>query len=98
MKQIKTNANTNGVVLGSGILHFGDFDIKVNGAECTVEHSWDSAAEATFTTHNFEIIQREEKEKVEKEKRDGLCSIEVVFDSGGKIYMNILSIAMPTGA
>ena len=86
MKQIKTNANTNGMVLGSGILHFGDFDVKVNGAECTVEHSWDSAAEATFTTHNFEIIQREEKEKVEKEKRDELCSIEVVFDSGGKTY------------
>jgi hypothetical protein len=54
--------------------------------ECTVEHSWDSAAEATFTTHNFEIIQREEKEEVEKEKTDELCSIEVVFDSGGKIY------------
>jgi hypothetical protein len=86
MKQIKTNANTNGVVLGSGTLHFGDFDIKVNGVECTVEHSWDSAAEATFTTHNFEIIQREEKEEVEKEKTDELCSIEVVFDSGGKIY------------
>lgn len=86
MKQIKTNANTNGVVLGSGTLHFGDFDIKVDGVECTVEHSWDSAAEATFTTHNFEIIQREEKEEVEKEKTDGLCSIEVVFDSGGKIY------------
>lgn len=86
MKQIKINANTNGVVLGNGILHFGDFDIKVNGVECTVEHSWDSAAEATFTTHNFEIIQREEKEEVEKEKTDGLCSIEVVFDSGGKIY------------
>lgn len=86
MKQIKTNANTNGVVLGSGTLHFGDFDIKVNGVECTVEHSWDSAAEATFTTHNFEIIQREEKEEVEKEKNTELCSIEVVFDSGGKIY------------
>lgn len=86
MKQIKTNANTNGVVLGNGTLHFGDFDIKVNGVECTVEHSWDSAAEATFTTHSFEIIQREEKEEVEKEKTDELCSIEVVFDSGGKIY------------
>ena len=71
-------------LLGSGTLHFGDFDIKVNGVECTVEHSWDSAAEATFTTHNFEIIQREEKEEVEKRK--DLCSIEVVFDSGGKTY------------
>lgn len=86
MKQIKTNANINGVVLGNGTLHFGDFDIKVNGVEYAIEHSWNSAAEATFTTHNFEIIQREEKEELEKEKRDDLCSIEVVFDSGGKIY------------
>jgi hypothetical protein len=44
------------------------------------------ASEAAFTTNNFEIIQREEKEEVEKEKSTELCSIEVVFDSGGKIY------------
>lgn len=88
MKQIKTktNANTNGVVLGNGTLHFGDFDIKVNGVECAIEHSWNSAAEATFTTHNFEIIQREEKEEVTEKSKNDLCSIEVVFDSGGKIY------------
>lgn len=69
MKQIKTNAISNGMVLGSGTLHFGDFDIKVNGVECTVEHSWDSAAEATFTTHNFEIIQRGERRSGKRKKR-----------------------------
>jgi hypothetical protein len=74
-------------VLGSGTLHFGDFDIEVKGVEFeTVTHCIGEASEATFTTHNFEIIQREEKEEVEKEKRDELCSVEVVFDSSGKIY------------
>lgn len=76
-----------GPILGSGTLHFGDFDVEVKGVEFeTVTHCIGEASEATFTTHNFEIIQREEKEEVEKEKNTELCSIEVVFDSGGKIY------------
>ena len=77
----------NGPILGSGTLHFGDFDVEVKDAKLeTVTHCIGEASEATFTTHNFEIIQREEKEEVEEEKRDDLYSIEVVFDSGGKIY------------
>ena len=77
----------NGPILGSGTLHFGGFDVEVKDVKLeTVTHGIGEVSEATFTTHNFEIIQREEKEKVEKEKRDGLCSIEVVFDSGVKIY------------
>lgn len=76
----------NGPILGSGTLHFGDFDVEVKDAKLeTVTHCIGEASEATFTTHNFEIIQREEKEEVEEEKRDDLCSIEVVFDSGRKI-------------
>ena len=74
-------------ILGSGTLHFGDFDIEVKGVEFeTVTHCIGEASEATFTTHNFKIMQREEREEVEKEKRDELYSIEVVFDSGGRIY------------
>lgn len=77
----------NGPILGSGTLHFGDFDVEVKDVELeTTAWSIGEASEATFTTHSFEIIQREEKEEVEKEKTDGLCSIEVVFDSGGKVY------------
>lgn len=74
-------------VLGSGTLHFGDFDIEVKDVKFeTMTWSIGEASEAAFTTHNFEVIQRKEREEVEKEKRDELCSIEVVFDSGGRIY------------
>lgn len=74
-------------ILGSGTLHFGDFDIEVKDVKFeTMTWSIGEASEAAFTTHNFEVIQREEKEEVEKEKNTELCSIEVVFDSGGKIY------------
>ena len=80
----------NGPILGSGTLHFGDFDIEVKDVKFETMTSSigeaSEASEAAFTTHNFEIIQREEKEEVEKEKNTELCSIEVVFDSGGKIY------------
>ena len=81
MKQIKTN----GIVRGSGILHFGDFDVEVKDVDLgTVTHCIGEPSEATFTTHNFKIIQREEREEVEKRK--DFRSIEVTFDSGGKIY------------
>lgn len=83
MKQIKTN----GMVLGSGTLHFGDFDVEVKDVDlATVTHCIGEASEATFTTRNFKIIQREEKEEVIEKSKNDLCSIEVVFDSGGKIY------------
>ena len=85
MKSISMSSN-NGITLGTGVLHFGNFDVKVNDAVCEMTHCYDCASEVTFTCHNFEIIPREEKEKVTKEKRSDFCSIEVVFNSSEKKY------------